>query len=66
MERINVCLPADTLTLLDERVRPYARSQWLNYAALALVARLEGGHAAALAAVDYERAARLLMRARGR
>ncbi len=58
MHRINICLPETTLARLDKRVKLYSRSQWLNYAALSVMARLAGD---ALTAVDYERAARLLM-----
>lgn len=57
--RVNVILPDKTLESMRLLVRTYGRSQFLNYAALALVARLRGDLETAF---DYERAARAMMR----
>lgn len=62
MERINVTLPDQTVARLDAVLEPMKRSQFLNYAALATLARVRGGHQATLEAVAYEHAARALVR----
>ena len=59
MERINVILPPEVLARMDKRVLPFKRSQWLAYAAQALMARLEGR---VMDAVLYENMAKELMK----
>ncbi len=58
-ERINITLPRSTLAALDKRLEAYKRSQFLSYAARALLERLEGR---VVDAVGYEQAARALLR----
>lgn len=41
MERINVVIPLTTLKLLDRKVQRYKRSQFMAYAAAAMLARVE-------------------------
>lgn len=62
MTRINISLPDETLARLDRVLTAYKRSQYLDYAAKAMLARLRGD---ALGAIDYERACRALLRRPG-
>lgn len=58
MERINVILPLSTLRLLDKRLQRYKRSQFLDYAARAMLERTAGRRKAAQ---EYEALARELV-----
>ncbi len=46
---------------MDKRLEPFKRSQFVNYAVRATLARLRGGHEAVVEAVGYEHAARALL-----
>ncbi len=59
MRKISITIRESTLARLDRRLAEYKRSQALDYAALALMARLDGK---VVDAVGYEQAAKALVR----
>lgn len=62
MRKISINMRESTARALGRRVRVYRRSQFLDYAALALLARVRG---AVRDAEEYERCARELVRGEG-
>lgn len=63
MMRVNLTLPDPTLAAMDKRLEPFKRSQFVAYAARALLARLDGD---LVNAVGYEHAAKMLLATGGR